>query len=125
MGPPSKGAKGTFHSLTVQSVDAETAASPFGVMEMPRTAEVCPMSLRRHLFAAMSHNLMSPSAEPERREFNLLGFRARQVTPSSWDMAAKNGFANTLSNLAAVSALVYSTALSKGCKEGSRFRWTF
>ena len=71
----------------------------------------------------VSH-LSCPSAQPDTSELSLLGFLDRQVIPSSWVKDAKKGLANTLSSFAALRALVYSTAFSKGCRLGSRFLWT-
>ena len=100
-GPPSKGAKGTFHSLTVQSVEQETAASPSGVTLMPRTGPVWPTRRRRQRLAGTSHSRTSPSAAPDSRQLRRRGLRARHVTPSSWASAARKGLANTRSSLAA------------------------
>lgn len=72
----------------------------------------------------MSHSRTSPSPQPPSTQFSRTGFRARQYTASSCVSAAMKGLANTRSNFAALTALVYSRARSKGCSVGSRFRCT-
>mmetsp|Transcript_11501 Transcript_11501/g.32623 ORF Transcript_11501/g.32623 Transcript_11501/m.32623 type:complete len:213 (+) Transcript_11501:808-1446(+) len=124
-GPITGGANGTFHSLTVQSSLQVTALLPSWDTAIPRMAPLCPTKRRRQRWAGMSHSLMSPLAQPEMMLFSLAGFLARLVTASSCVKELTKGLANTRSSLAALRALVYSFAFSKGCSEGSRFLWTF
>lgn len=66
-------------------------------------------------------HLSSPSAHPARSELSRRGFLDKQVMPSSCGRDARKGLAKTLSSLAALRALVYSTAFSNGCRLGSKF----
>lgn len=84
-----------------------------------------PFRRRRHRCAAMSQRRRPPSADPTNRELSRRGFRPRHVIPSGWGRAQMNGFANTRSSFAALSARVYSVAFSNGCSAGSKFRCTF
>ena len=109
-----------FHCFTVLSSPTVKKEVPQKRAHIPRTKPSCACIVRTHFRLVRFQILTSPSHAPERTVVRLFGCFARQLTPSRWPSRdARNGFANTRSNLVAFKALTYSRGTSKGCKVGS------
>ena len=94
------------------------------VQHSPLTMLSCACDCQTSLRLGRSHTLTTPSPLPLAKRSSAEESFASVYTPSTWPFpsCATKGAANMRSSLVALSARVYSLALSNGCSAGSRFR---
>mmetsp|Transcript_30468 Transcript_30468/g.71199 ORF Transcript_30468/g.71199 Transcript_30468/m.71199 type:complete len:264 (-) Transcript_30468:2-793(-) len=110
------------HILIILSSPHVHTDPPSGAKATPLTKPLCACTDHRASPRARSHSFSSPSQLPLATSVSFVRERFMQHTPSRWPLSAlTKGFAKTLSSLVALSARVYSRALSNGCTVGSGF----